>query len=52
MDVSPAFMPVYHVCAWFLEKPEKGIKFPGTGAIDGRVLPYGCWELDLGPLVE
>lgn len=31
-----------HVCAWCPKWLEKGIRFPGTGVMDGSE-PYGCW---------
>lgn len=30
---------VYHICAWFQERPE-AIKFPGTGVVEGYGLPH------------
>lgn len=32
--------------------PGEGVGSPGAGIIDGCELPYGCWELKLGPLQE
>lgn len=29
-------MPLYHVCAEYMQKPEKGIRSLGTAVIDGR----------------
>ena len=29
-----------------------GVRSPGTGIIDSCELPFGCWDLDLGPLEE
>ena len=29
-----------------------GIRSPGTGVTDSCELPYGCWELNPGPLEE
>lgn len=30
------------------QKPEEGVRFPGTGSIDGCELPHGCWEPSVG----
>jgi hypothetical protein len=35
MNVLPAYMSVYHVCAWGLGRLRVDIRSPGTGAIDG-----------------
>lgn len=32
--------------------PEKSIRFSGTGIRDGCELPYTCWELNPGLLLE
>lgn len=34
------------------QRPEKGIRYPGTGIIDNCELLCGCWEMNLGPLQE
>jgi hypothetical protein len=31
---------------------QKSVKSPGAGVPEGCELPYGCWELNLGPLQE
>ena len=36
--------PVYTLC--------EGVKSPETGVTDSCELPYGCWELNSGPLEE
>lgn len=28
-------------------RPKEGIAPPGTGIVEGCLLPCGCWELDL-----
>lgn len=48
MIVLPACMHVYHVCAWYLQRPEEGVRSPGTEVIDSCKPPCGCWELSLG----
>jgi len=30
----------------------EGVGYNGTGLMNGSELPYGCWELNLGPLQE
>ena len=30
----------------------EAVRSPETGVTDSCELPYGCWELDLGPLEE
>ena len=34
------------------QKPEEGIRFPGTGITEGCELLCGCWGLNLGSLEE
>lgn len=38
--------------AWYLERPEEGIIFPGSRIIDHCELLCGCCKLNLGPLKE
>ena len=53
MGVLPACMSVNHLHAWDPRRPEDDIRSPETGVIGGcKLLPYGCWELNLGPLEE
>lgn len=33
---------------WYLERPDEGIRSPGSGGIDGHEPACGCWELNLG----
>lgn len=35
MSVLPAYMFVYHTCAWCLLCSEEGVTFPGTGIMNG-----------------
>lgn len=35
-----------------LGRPDKGVRFPGTGVRDGCEWLCGCWKLNLGPLEE
>ena len=44
------WMSVYQVCAWCPQRPEEGIRSPGTGVKGGCKPPCECWELNLGPL--
>ncbi|MGE9804891.1 hypothetical protein ACQP3L_30360, partial [Escherichia coli] len=39
-----------YMYAWYLRRPEEGIRFLGMGVIDDCMLPCGCWELNLGLL--
>lgn len=39
-----------HVCSTW--RSEEGIRFPGTTGMDGCEPSWGCWELNLGPLVK
>lgn len=34
----PEYMYVYQGCAWLLKKSQNGVKSPGTGVMDGRVV--------------
>lgn len=43
MAVLPACMYLYHVPAWCLWRPEKGIRSPRTGVTDSCESLYGCW---------
>lgn len=46
------YMCMYHVCAWFLQKAEEGLRTPGTRVTHVCVLPHGYLELKLGLLQE
>ena len=35
MGVLPACMYMYHMCAWYLRRPEEGVRVPGIGVTDG-----------------
>ena len=37
MGALPACMPVYHVCAWCPQRPEKSIRFSGAGVMSGHM---------------
>ena len=50
MGVLHAFLPVYHMCAWYLRKPEESIGSPGTRVTDGDEFPWEWWELNVRPL--
>lgn len=52
MNVLLACVYVHHMHAYFLRRPEEGIKFPRTGVMNGYHPSYGFWELDVGPLQE
>lgn len=47
-----ACIPVYYIHAWYLWKPEEGVRSPGTGVT--IVCEPACqgWELNLGPQHE
>jgi hypothetical protein len=34
------------------QRPEEGSETPGTGVTGGCEPPWGCWELNTGPLEE
>lgn len=44
----PLCVSVYHMHALFLWKPEKVIRFYGTGITYNYEPPCGYWELNLG----
>ena len=53
MGVLHACMSVYHLHAWYPQRPEDGFRSPETGVAGAcELLPYGCWKLNLGPLEE
>lgn len=52
VDVLFALMSVSHIRPWCLCRPEEGIGPLGTGILDSRDLPWGCWESNPGPLEE
>lgn len=52
MDILSACVSVCHLCAWHLQRPDKGIRSPGSGITDGCDWLCGCWELKLSPLEE
>jgi hypothetical protein len=45
---------IFILCALMLSLPacmmHEGVGSPGTGITDSCDLPYGCWQLNLGPL--
>lgn len=43
-------MKVYHVYAWYPEKTEEGVRFPGTGDVGVFETLCECYEPNLGPL--
>lgn len=45
-------MTVYHVCAWYLWRPEEGTGYPETEITDGCELPHGGWEPNPVPLQD
>lgn len=50
MGAFPTYICMYHLSAWCLPRPEKGVGAPGTRFADGCELPYECCKSDLGPL--
>jgi hypothetical protein len=50
MSVLPEYIEVHSLDAWCPKSPEKDVGSLRTGVIGGNGLPYGCWELRLGPL--
>ena len=52
MNILHACTYVHHIHAWYLWGSEKGIRFSGTGIIDGIESPCGCWKQNPGPLLE
>jgi hypothetical protein len=51
-EVLPTFMSVFHIFAWYPQRPKEGVTSPRTGVKKGCELPCGCWEVNLGPLEE
>lgn len=49
-ECLPAYMSLYHRCAWCSGRSEEGIRSPETGYPDAFEPPCGCWEPSLGPL--
>lgn len=43
---------MYHTHGWCLQRPRKGIRYPGTGVTKGCELLCGCWDPYLNPLQE
>ena len=43
---------VYMGVGWQVgtQRPEDGIRSPGAGVTGDVELPYGCWEVNSGPL--
>lgn len=35
IDILPAYMSVYYMCAWCLWRPEEGVGASGIGVKDG-----------------
>lgn len=52
MYILFACISLYQVCIRNLEDPWKGIRFPGSGAIDSCEISCTWWELNLRPLEE
>ena len=52
VDALPAYMSVHHMCAWCPQKPEEGVRSPGTGGTDGCELLCGSWEWNADSLQE
>jgi hypothetical protein len=38
------YIKICDMNAWCLQRPEEGIKFPGTGVTDGYEAPFRCRE--------
>lgn len=49
MCVLPVCTYVYHLCSWFSQRPEKGVRSPEIGVTGSHELPNGCWK-NLCPL--
>lgn len=52
MGVLPAWMYVYHVCAWCCWRPKRTSEFSGTRMPEGCELSCVFWEQNFGPLQE
>ena len=52
VSVLPAFVSVCTTFTKCPQRPEEGVRSPGTGITEGCELPRGYWELNLGPLEE
>lgn len=52
MCMLPACMPAHHMCCWYPQKSEEGVRSCGTELRDHCQHPCGCQELNLRPLEE
>lgn len=43
-EYLPTCMSAHHVCAWYLQWPQDGVWFPGTGLNDGCELLCVCYD--------
>lgn len=50
-ECLPKCMKVYYMHAWYPGRPD-GVRSLGTGVTYHYELPWGCWELNMGPLLE
>lgn len=41
---------VFHLCAWYLQRPEEGVESPRTRLTDACELSCMYWKLNLGHL--
>jgi hypothetical protein len=58
LDLLNVYECFGHMCTcvpcvcWCPQRSGEGIRFPGTGVMDGCGLPCRCWDSNLGPLQE
>lgn len=50
MSVFPTYMHAYNPSTWYTKRSKEVVRSPATGVIGGCKTPYGCWELNWGPL--
>ncbi|KAL6082665.1 hypothetical protein STEG23_005865, partial [Scotinomys teguina] len=44
-ECLPAFMDIHYMCDWCLWRPKEGIRFPGTGVMDGFCKSNKCSKM-------
>lgn len=52
MCLLPGCKCVHHVCAWYPQRSEKGIRSPASGTVDDCEPPRGFWKPKLGQQPE
>jgi hypothetical protein len=52
MSILPAYMSMQHLCTWYPQRTEEGVRTPGTGITDSCEPLCGDLELTLSSLEE